>query len=90
MTPPDAPSACTVVWLDYASIPQPSLETDATKRAEVQSNMLKAVHSIPAYVARSSFMLVICPQVVHRDQQTTLGLGTWLDRAWCNLEVCIS
>jgi hypothetical protein len=53
----------------------------------MKANMLKAVHSIPAYVARASIMLVICPPVVHRDRNTALGLGTWLDRAWCNLEV---
>jgi hypothetical protein len=75
------------VWLDYVSIPQPSIERDAAKHAEVKADMLKAVHSIPAYVARASLMLVICPPVVHRDQNILLSLGTWLDRAWCNLEV---
>jgi hypothetical protein len=76
-----------VVWLDYSSIPQPSFENNAAKYDEVKADMLKAVRSIPAYVMQASLMLVICPSVVHREQNTTLGLGTWLDRAWCNLEV---
>jgi len=52
----------------------------------VTANMLLAIHSIPAYVACSALMLILCPPVTHQELQSPLGLGSWLDRAWCRLE----
>jgi hypothetical protein len=45
------------------------------------------VPSRPADAAASSLMLILCPPVTHRELQIPLGLGSWVDRAWCSLEV---
>jgi hypothetical protein len=58
-------------------VPQPSAEQDEEARKSVTADMLLAIHSIPAYIARSALMLIICPPVMHRELQIPLGLGSW-------------
>jgi hypothetical protein len=38
----------TVVWLDFASVPQPSVEKNEETRVAVTADSLRAIHSIPA------------------------------------------
>jgi hypothetical protein len=78
-----------VVWMDFVSVPQPSAEKKEKSRQRVAADTLRAIHSIPFYIACSTLMLVLCPPVMHRELQIPLGLGSWLERAWCRLEVCV-
>ena len=65
------PGKC-YLWFDWMSMPQPSAENETTCPAE-RLNMLKrkgvdAVHSIPAYVERCDFMMVLAPPSTHKDR----------------------
>ena len=72
-----------VVWLDYTAFPQPSVEIyGSDEEARATESMLKAIDSIPAYVAHSSLMVVVCPPAEHAEMQGVVcHLGSWLDRA---------
>jgi len=65
------------VWLDYWSVPQ------SAQRADERS---AAIDSIPAYALAASFILVLCPTVVHRDTGATCNFASWERRGWCRLE----
>ncbi|CAE7249300.1 unnamed protein product, partial [Symbiodinium sp. CCMP2456] len=67
------------VWYDYFSIPQDSGHRASRSRQS-------AIQSIPAYVARCEFFVVLCPAFKHRDQQRTLSHSTWGERGWCRTE----
>ena len=56
----------------------------STGGAGQESNLMKAVNSIPAYVERSTHFLAIVPTVKHRDLPGVVcDLGSWLGRGWC-------
>ncbi|CAE7768290.1 ANKRD17 [Symbiodinium sp. CCMP2456] len=67
------------VWYDYFSIPQGA----ARQESVVRQN---AIHSIPSYVARCEFFIVLCPAFQHSDQERTLSHATWGERGWCRTE----
>jgi len=49
--------------------------------------MLLAVESIPAYIARSDFFLVLAPTLRHNDKKEIIcSKGSWQDRGWCRFE----
>ena len=52
-----------------------------------QTDMMKTVNSIPAYIERSSHFFVLCPTVQHLDQpDTQCDLASWQGRGWCRVE----
>jgi len=65
------------LWLDYWSVPQ------SAQRADERS---AAIDSIPAYAVAASFILVLCPTVVHRDLDEMCNFASWERRGWCRLE----
>ncbi|CAE7530956.1 unnamed protein product [Symbiodinium natans] len=67
------------IWYDYFSIPQSSCHKASRERDS-------AIQSIPAYVARCEFFVVLCPALTHQDKQGTLGHATWGERGWCRTE----
>lgn len=69
------------VWMDYVSMPQ-NLE-DAIGQKEDGMN---AIRSIPAYVERSSIMLVLAPPATHKDLGVACGYKSWRSRGWCRME----
>lgn len=74
------------VWLDFIAIPQVagmSVDDDAGNfKGELQS----AVDSIPAYVERSSLMVVLSPLSEHRDKHASCSFSSWRSRGWTRLE----
>ena len=52
-------------------------------------NMLAAINSVPAYVQRSSVMLVLAPVVPHSDEPIDCQFSSWKQRGWCRLEAII-
>eukprot|EP00938_MAST-03A_sp_MAST-3A-sp1_P002860 g2860.t1 len=85
------------VWIDWSSMPQPSAcppSTDKKVKEKLGTNLGKAVKSIPAYVEKSDFVVVVAPGCLHadrRDKDTNLRAKTcyrtYRKRGWCVLEI---
>ncbi|CAE7472666.1 unnamed protein product [Symbiodinium necroappetens] len=67
------------IWYDYWSIPQ-GQDPEAIKNREL------AISTIPRYVERSFFFVILCPEVSH-ENGTTLSYGSWESRGWCRMEL---
>ena len=63
------------VWMDYFSIPQNDSEAQ-----------LRAIHSIPLYVERSTYFMVCAPRAIHASTGEACDFSTWQGRGWCRLE----
>ena len=63
------------LWYDYFSVPQ----RDASKQE-------KAIHSIPAYVAKCRFFFALCPTIDCPHEGKVLSTTSWARRGWCRLE----
>ena len=80
------------IWYDYFSMPQ--LEKSSLGSAKVsknssgsQSDLSKAIESIPAYVAACAFFFVLCPVVESTAPVSKVfSPTTWAERGWCRLE----
>jgi len=64
------------IWLDFWSIPQ-----------EHRRNQAHAIRSIPAYVARCSFVACVAGSWVHEETGAPRDLPAWTKRGWCRVEV---
>ena len=71
------------IWYDYFSCPQ--LDEPEWARGGVK-NIARAIESIPAYVTKCAFFLVLCPVVESRSLSKILTPSTWAERGWCRLE----
>jgi hypothetical protein len=68
----------------YISVPQ--IGNDAL--FDQQSDLARAVASIPAYIGLCSHFFAVVPTIKHGDNEDVLcDLGTWLDRGWCRIEM---
>ncbi|CAE8584304.1 unnamed protein product [Polarella glacialis] len=74
-----------LIWLDWSSIPQ-VLEVAKDKVEQTLKDQLAAIHSIGAYLDRSSYFWILAPTALHRDQKTLRDFSTYRTRAWCRLE----
>lgn len=63
------------IWYDYFSCPQ-GHGAQASKFRQL------AINSIPSYVERSFFVVILCPTVAC-TQGGTLGYSSWRSRGWC-------
>ena len=82
---PHARARAPCAGLDYFSIPQ----IGSYFNGDVQSELVKAVNSIPAYIERSSHFFVVCPTVEHLNFPDELcNFGSWQARGWCRVEQC--
>jgi len=63
------------IWYDYFACPQ-----DSHQDREL------AISSIPAYVDKAIFFVILCPHVHHRENQGLLSKRSWESRGWCRLE----
>lgn len=68
------------LWYDYFCCPQGL--TDAEHRAA-------AIQSIPSYVERCRFFVILCPPIRHTQLGTLLSKSTWSSRGWCRLELVV-
>lgn len=75
------------VWLDWSSIPQIADRKACTGE---KPDMLRAVESIPAYVAASKMFLALTPPLAHHDGGDTepCNYDNWCSRGWCRVEFC--
>ena len=86
----------TFLWVDWFSMPQPSAEKvedigDA-KMEELRARGSRAIRSIPAYVERSDFMMILAPPSEHKNRgdDDNTCYRTWRRRGWCLLELFAS
>lgn len=74
------------IWYDYFSCPQ--LEA-ALSQGKHSCSLLRAIDSIPAYVAECSFFFALCPIIESQDGSKLRTASSWSQRGWCRLErVC--
>lgn len=71
-----------LIWYDFFSIPQ----LEMRKASAAGTDLQNAVDSIPTYVMRSKFFIVLAPPIEHADTGQPLNLSTWKERGWCRLE----
>ena len=67
------------IWYDYFSCPQ------LDHGASVHNRKL-AIASIPAFVDKSQYFIILCPHVRRTADNQLLTKKTWGSRAWCRLE----
>ena len=81
----------TYFWVDWFSMPQPGaekVEDIGEKEMDVlRTEGSKAIRSIPAYVERSDFILILVPSLYHSDRKVPTCYRTWRRRGWCLLEL---
>ena len=81
----------TYIWFDWFSMPQPGAERVADigeKKMDVlRADGSRAIRSIPAYVERSDFILILVPSLYHSDRKVPTCYRTWRRRGWCLLEL---
>merc|ERR1711871_135048 len=81
----------TYLWVDWFSMPQPGaekVENIGGKAMDVlRTQGSKAIRSIPAYVERSDFILILVPSLYHSDRKVPTCYRTWRRRGWCLLEL---
>ena len=82
-------AADTYVWYDFMSCPQPTA-AEATGDVTTGPQLQAAIESIPSYVSRSKYQIVLCPPLPHANRPSTIcDLSSWMGRGWCRLEaVC--
>ena len=72
------------ITLDTANLTDPSIIQNAAVKAA--QDIDNAVNSIPYYVERCSFFVVVAPKALHTDGGHTCDLTSWRARGWCRLE----
>jgi len=77
-SPADLRAQPLYVWYDYFSCPQGSSLED-------KASQLDAIHSIPSYVAKSVYFIILAPALKHESNQL-LCHSTWQERGWCRVE----
>ena len=81
----------TYFWIDWVSMPQPGAEKveDIGEKAMdvLRTEGSRAIRSIPAYMERSDFILILVPSLHHSDRKVPTCYRTWRRRGWCLLEL---
>jgi ankyrin repeat protein len=81
----------TYLWVDWFSMPQPGAEKEDEIGKEAMETLIaegsRAIRSIPAYVERSDFIMILVPGCHHSDRKVPTCYRTWRRRGWCLLEL---
>eukprot|EP00939_MAST-03C_sp_MAST-3C-sp1_P001710 g1710.t1 len=80
----------TYLWFDWLSMPQPGAEKTKEKKDALKKAGSDAIRSIPAYVERSDFTIILAPYGVHENRKSRAYYKTWRTRGWCVLELFAS
>ncbi len=84
---PELSAITTFVWYDYFCIPQCTVTSQSRSvDANVVEDQRNAIASIPAYIDRCDFVVVLCPLMRHANTRSTLNLDSWAERGWCRAE----
>lgn len=75
------------IWYDYFGVPQMAARTEGQ---DVKKELQDAVMSIPAYIQRCEYFVVLAPVCQHTDlEQTYVDKSTWNTRGWCRAEMAV-
>jgi hypothetical protein len=81
----------TYLWVDWFSMPQPGADKEdeigKERMAVLRAEGSNAIRSIPAYVERSDFIMILVPGCHHSDRKVPTCYRTWRRRGWCLLEL---
>ena len=66
------------LWIDFLSVPQDVRADD--------DSQLRAIQSIPYYIAQRSFFIVLCPNAEHSGADELSAYESWLQLGWCRFE----
>jgi len=81
----------TYLWVDWFSMPQPGAEKEdeigKKRMANLRERGSMAIRSIPAYVERSDFIMILVPGCHHSNRNVPTCYRTWRRRGWCLLEL---
>ena len=84
----------TYLWIDWISMPQPGAEKEKEigkeKLEQLRLDGSNSIQSIPAYVERSDFIMVLVPGCYHSDRRSPTCFRSWRRRGWCLLELYAS
>eukprot|EP00939_MAST-03C_sp_MAST-3C-sp1_P000340 g340.t1 len=80
----------TYLWFDWLSMPQPGAEKTKEKKDALKKAGSDAIRSIPAYVERSDFTIILAPYGMHENRKSRAYYKTWRTRGWCVLELFAS
>jgi len=87
LTLPDLSASTIFVWYDYFCIPQYTISAESRSFSQNSFEaQRKAIASIPAYVDRCDFFVVLCPLMKHATTHSTLDYDSWAERGWCRTE----
>ena len=87
---PELSAITTFVWYDYFCIPQCTVTSQSPSYANVVEDQRNAIASIPAYIDRCDFVVVLCPLMRHANTRSMLNLDSWAERGWCRAEAMTS
>ncbi|CAE7360324.1 ASB3 [Symbiodinium natans] len=74
------------LWYDYFSVPQLEKLEGYISAGEGGNNQVKAINSIPAYIAKCRYFFALCPTLDCHAEGRVLNGTTWSRRGWCRLE----
>ncbi len=75
------------VWYDYFSIPQYTVTVHSRSvSTNLYADQRNGILSIPAYIHRCDFFVVLCPSMKHATLPAELNYHSWAERGWCRLE----
>ena len=84
---PDLSEIAIFVWYDYFSVPQHTVTRESRSVSEnLFEDQRNAIASIPAYIDKCDFFVVLCPLVRHATTHLTLNFESWAERGWCRTE----
>ncbi|CAE8703195.1 unnamed protein product [Polarella glacialis] len=73
------------IWYDYFAVPQCNSHPSNHPETEV-SAFQSAVRSIPSYVDRCKYFIILAPPIFRPDLKDVLDYSTWCLRGWCRVE----
>lgn len=73
------------VWLDFASVPQTTIEMPEARRKQVLAEQSRAIESIPDYFRAATYFYVCAPAAPH-ENGSLCDFASWRNRGWCRLE----
>ena len=82
------------VRLDFLSVPQLLVSPTRASRtgidcqpsSQAAAAQLRAIKTIPYYIERASYFVVVAPRTIHADTGEVCDLESWRGRGWCRLE----
>lgn len=81
-----------LLWYDWFSVPQGASYVTLREYVEREDSrkeeLLRAITSVPAYIAGCDLFLVACPPLRHLRTRERCSFASWKRRGWCRFEMC--